>query len=157
MERIDGRLAYSATDLVDFLTCEHLSSLERAVAERVLLRPPLTAEDDLIFERGRVHESEQLARMQTAGRSIVEIVRPVGADGYARAMRETRAAIDAGVDAIVGATFVEGDFVGIADVLERRPQGPQQTLPGVGRPDAPGRARQQPHAQAGFERPHRMA
>lgn len=120
MERIDGRLAYSATDLVDFLTCEHLSSLERAVAERVLVRPPLTAEDDLIFERGRVHESEQLARMHAAGRSIVEIARPVGADGYARAKRETLAAIDAGVDAIVGATFVEGDFVGIADVLERR-------------------------------------
>ncbi len=128
MERIDGRLAYSATDLVDFLTCEHLSSLERAVAERVLTRPPLTAEDDMIFERGRLHESEQLADMRAAGRSTIEIARPVGAQGYMRAARETLAAIDAGVDAIVGATFVEGDFVGIADVLERR----ERPAPGRG-------------------------
>lgn len=119
MERIGGRLAYSATDLVDFLTCEHLTSLERAVAERVCARPPLTAEDEMIFERGRLHEAEQLARLRAAGQTLVEIARPIGAEGYLRAARETLAAIDDGVDAIVGATFVDGDFVGIADVLER--------------------------------------
>ena len=119
MERIEGRLAYAATDLVDFLTCEHLTSLERAVAERTASRPALTAEETMIFEHGRLHEAQQLERLESTGRSVVRIARPIGAGGYTRASSETRAAIESGVDAIVGATFLAGDFVGIADLLER--------------------------------------
>ena len=39
MQIIDGQLVYSATDLVGFLACEHLTNLERAAAEGKVQRP----------------------------------------------------------------------------------------------------------------------
>ena len=39
MEIVDDRLVYSATDLVGFLECGHLTNLERAVASGHLDRP----------------------------------------------------------------------------------------------------------------------
>jgi len=39
MQRIDGRDVYSATDLVGFLACEHLTNLERAALARLVQRP----------------------------------------------------------------------------------------------------------------------
>ena len=39
MQRADGRLVYSATDLVGYLECAHLANLERAAVWGHLTRP----------------------------------------------------------------------------------------------------------------------
>ena len=39
MQLIDGRPVYSATDLVGFLACEHLTNLERAALVGLTERP----------------------------------------------------------------------------------------------------------------------
>ena len=39
MDRIDGRPVYSATDLVAYLACEHLTQLERAAIAGLVKRP----------------------------------------------------------------------------------------------------------------------
>ena len=39
MQLIDGRPVYSATDLVGFLACEHLTNLERAALAGLVKRP----------------------------------------------------------------------------------------------------------------------
>ncbi len=39
MQLLDGGYVYSATDLNNYLECEHLVALERRVAQRLLARP----------------------------------------------------------------------------------------------------------------------
>ena len=39
MQTIDGKPVFSATDLVGFLACEHLTALELAAAARLVKRP----------------------------------------------------------------------------------------------------------------------
>ena len=39
MQIINGQLVYSATDLVGFLACEHLTNLDRAATDGLVQRP----------------------------------------------------------------------------------------------------------------------
>ena len=58
MQLIDGSPVYSATDLVGFLACEHLTQLERAVLARLAKRPDLPdPELDVLRKRGQEHAS----------------------------------------------------------------------------------------------------
>jgi hypothetical protein len=43
MQLLDGQPVFSATDLVGFLACEHLTALELAGAARLVERPIRTA------------------------------------------------------------------------------------------------------------------
>ncbi len=47
MQLIDGRAVYSATDLVGFLACEHLTNLERRRARRPRRRGPCATDPEL--------------------------------------------------------------------------------------------------------------
>ena len=61
MQRVDGRVVYSATDLVGYLECQHLANLERAAVWGHLERP--TRADpvlDRIAQRGLDHEKRFL-------------------------------------------------------------------------------------------------
>ena len=53
MDRIDGKPVYSATDLVAYLACEHLTQLERAAQAGLVQRPMREdPELDIIRKRG---------------------------------------------------------------------------------------------------------
>ena len=69
MKRIEGSLELSATDLVGYLNCRHLSELDRAVAEGALLKPKVR--DDLLlqilWERGLVHEQNYVEQLDEGG------------------------------------------------------------------------------------------
>jgi hypothetical protein len=58
MQRLDGRLVLSATDLSSFLACRHRTGLDMAVADRRLERP---VRDDALVAALRLkgHEHEQ--------------------------------------------------------------------------------------------------
>ena len=57
MQLIDGVPVYSATDLVGFLACEHLTNLERAALRGLVARPMRAdPEMDRIADRGMQHE-----------------------------------------------------------------------------------------------------
>ena len=74
MDRIDGRPVYSATDLVAYLACEHLTQLERAALAGLVERPMRNdPELDVIRKRGFEHEARFLADLQAAGRTPVTI------------------------------------------------------------------------------------
>src|SRR6185369_7798807 len=69
MQIIDGQPVFSATDLVGFLACEHLTALELAAAARLVKRPVRAdPELDVLQERGLAHEQRYLADLETAGR-----------------------------------------------------------------------------------------
>jgi len=67
MQILDGRAVFSATDLVGFLACEHLTALELAGAARLVRRPIRPdPELDVIQQRGIEHERRFLGDLEAA-------------------------------------------------------------------------------------------
>ena len=123
MQLIDGQPVFSATDLVGYLACEHLTALERAALAGLVKRP--VREDpelDVIRERGYRHEARYLADLTAAGRTVVEIKRvdeEERGDQIRRQAEETIGAMASGADVIFQATFFDGRWLGYADFLLR--------------------------------------
>ncbi|HYX10530.1 MAG TPA: TM0106 family RecB-like putative nuclease [Candidatus Acidoferrum sp.] len=113
----------SATDLVGYLACDHLVTLELGHARGELERPPQREDPELLLlqERGQAHELAYLERLREAGRSIHEIERrhPRTPDDLRAAEEETLDAMRRGVDVIYQATFFDGRWRGHADFLLR--------------------------------------
>ena len=123
--RVDdrGRLTFSPSDLTAFLACSHLTSLETAVARGTLARPD--ADDpqaELIRRKGDEHERAYLAELRARGLRIAEIELGDELD-WERAAAETAEALAAGVDVVYQGVFVHEGWRGIADFLERQPDG----------------------------------
>ena len=119
----DGTLVVSATDLVGFLECDHLVTLE---LERTHGRREKPIRNDpqleLIQKRGYAHEQAYIARLRAEGRIVREI-----ATGDLKTPDQLRAAEAAtleamrdGADVIFQATFFDGRWRGHADFLIRR-------------------------------------
>jgi len=132
----DGRTVYSASDLVGFLECEHLSVLERAALEKQVDRP--TRDDPelaILQERGLEHEKRFLAYLRELGHEIVDgrvDMEPgdtAGAgDGGNPGTHRERIERDAartfqlmheGADVIYQATLFDGTWIGYVDFLKR--------------------------------------
>ncbi|MSQ27618.1 MAG: TM0106 family RecB-like putative nuclease [Dehalococcoidia bacterium] len=123
MQLIDGRLVYSATDLVGFLECRHLANLERAAVEGHIKRP-MRADRvlDRIAQRGREHEARFLSDLIAGGAAVVEIGPEAGlsfGDRLARGRDATLQAMRSGAAAIYQATLFDGWRLGYADFLRR--------------------------------------
>ncbi len=123
MQRVDGRLVYSATDLVAYLECAHLASLERAAAWGHLARPvrsdPVL---DRIARRGIEHEQRFLESLRGDGLTVVEVERDEDLPHEERRIRgrdETLAAMRDGADVIYQAVLFDGRRFGYADFLRR--------------------------------------
>ena len=124
MQLIDGYPVYSATDLVGFLACRHLTNLERATVAGLVDRPMRPdPELDRIAMRGLEHEQKFLQDHRRKGLSITEIVSDPwdgNTGGQLRdAAEQTDEAIRTGVDLIYQATFFDGRRRGHADFLMR--------------------------------------
>ena len=127
MQLIDGTLIVSATDLVGFLECDHLVTLELARTRGEIKKP---FRDDpqlkLLQERGYAHERLYIAQLEAAGRTVVEMTRGVAATPaeLRAAHDETVEAMRAGTDVIFQATFFDGRWRGHPDFLLRRDDRP---------------------------------
>ena len=120
MQRIDGRVVYSATDLNQYLECGHLVALERAAAEGRMTRPDPGKQVALIAEKGLLHEQRYLDAMRARHETIVEIVQTASSlAGVEQAARDTLAAMETGASVIYQATFFHDGFIGKADFLLR--------------------------------------
>jgi predicted RecB family nuclease len=123
---VDGQPVVSATDLVGFLACEHLTNLERAALAHLVARPDREdPELDMIARRGTEHEQKYLGWLRDElGRTVAAISTTVPqgeAQGpmLRRAAEETLAALRRGDDVIYQATFFDGRWRGHADFLLR--------------------------------------
>jgi uncharacterized protein len=122
VQLVDGTIIVSATDLVGYLACDHLVTLELQAAAGERKRPIRNdPELDLIRRRGFEHEAAHLGALREAGRSIHEIeTRDATTPAELRAAEaETFAAMRAGRDVIFQATFFDGRWRGHADFLLR--------------------------------------
>lgn len=110
-----GGLRFSPTDLVNHLSCRHLTGLNHAAAIGELTRPrgreKATA---LVAHHGDVHERRYLEQLIAEGHDVVEI--ELRDEDPAAATVE---AMHAGADVIYQATFLHDGWVGHADFVIR--------------------------------------
>jgi uncharacterized protein len=136
MQLIDGKPVYSATDLVGYLECEHLTDLELGALGGHAERPKrVDAELDRIRKRGEQHEERYLETLVADGRRVAHLKLPQdewsGGKGerYRAAADATREAIRRGEDVIYQACFFDGTWLGFADFLLRVAPEPGQEAP----------------------------
>jgi uncharacterized protein len=110
----DGELVLAATDLTNYLACEHLTQQRLAIArgERGRPRPADDPHAELIRSRGETHEREQLARLTVECGAVVDL-------SEERTEAATAAAMRAGAPLIYQATLFEGRWQGRSDFLRR--------------------------------------
>ena len=119
MQATDGRLALSPSDLNDYVECAHLTTLALEVARGARTRPHVPEDHvDLLRRKGEEHEAAYLTALRKQGRQIANVI---GADpwDFVTSARATEEAMRAGAEIIYQATFVQGDWRGRADFLER--------------------------------------
>ena len=112
-----GRLLVSASDIVGFHECEHLTQLELAALHQPLERAAPDEHAELIAHKGREFERRYLERARAAHPDLVRI------EQHARDIEEQAAAtleaMAKGVSLIHQATLLVDDRLGRADFLRR--------------------------------------
>lgn len=130
----DGTLIVSATDLVGFLACDHLATLELGRVQGLWERPIRTDDPTiaLIQEKGDLHEAAYLASLRGQGLTVIEIQKEAlrTPEDLRAAQATTLDAMQAGADVIFQATFFDGRWRGHADFLFKRPDRPSPLLRG---------------------------
>lgn len=113
----NDQLRFSATDLVGYLNCRHLSGLEHATAKGEMAKPkyydPLL---EALWERGAKHEQDYVDHLASLG---LQVVRIDGVEITDEAVAATITAMKSGPDVIVQGALRSGDWVGRADILRK--------------------------------------
>jgi predicted RecB family nuclease len=126
VQQRNGDTLFSPSDLNAFLECEHLTQLELAIARHELDRPAdENPQADLIKRKGDEHEAAYLAALLAGGREVVTIANEWDLDVAARATKE---AMRVGVEVIYQGCFVDGNWRGFADFVERQPDGTYEVV-----------------------------
>ena len=122
MQLINEKLILSASDLTNFLACEHLTQLALASLRGELAYPESVSSDLVIlFRRGNEHEQRYLEHLRSEGLNVIEITRTFGPKNQDVATQATLQAMRTGVDVIYQGTLSDGSWLGHADFLRRVP------------------------------------
>lgn len=117
MRKLEKGFQLSASDLVGYLNCRHLTELERRAAQGSIARPmfhdPFL---DLLLKRGAIHEANFVNRLEISG---VDVIRIDGVGADANSVEATAGAMRRGASVIIQGALSNGLWVGRADVLRR--------------------------------------
>jgi uncharacterized protein len=117
MKKVGDSFELSASDLVGYLNCRHLTRLDRAVAEGALAKPKIWDPAlQILSDRGAAHERSYVEHLTRAG---LEVVRIDGVDVSNRAVTETLTAMRRGFPVIVQGALSHRGWNGRADILRR--------------------------------------
>ena len=121
MQLVDGAIIVSATDLVGFLECGHLTTLELGRLDGLWEKTHQRIDPEVVLlqERGDAHELAYLEQLKADGRSV-HIGTKDGLttpDRLRAAEADTIAAMRRGVDVVYQATLFDGRWRGHADFL----------------------------------------
>ena len=117
MKASAGVIRLAASDLSNHLACRHLTALDLDVTTGGRPAPTWQSPDAWVLQqRGMEHEKAYLGYLAAEGVAICDL-RNIDQDG--RALAETLAAMERGVEAIAQATFASGRWFGRADVLRK--------------------------------------
>lgn len=119
MLKLGHAIQLSASDLVGYLNCHHLTRLDTAVATGALPKPQIWDPSlEVLWERGAAHEHAYVEHLRARGMEIVEIE---GVGVAPSQVEQTMAAMRAGAEVIVQGAFLQGVWSGRTDVLIRVP------------------------------------
>lgn len=123
--RVDsGSRLYSASDLVNYMGCEHATLFDvRQLTEPVTLPP----DDDyavLLQQKGIEHETAYLESLRREGRHVVEVA---SSNDLQQRARQTVEALKSGADVIYQGALLAPPWHGYSDFLLRR-DGVESTL-----------------------------
>ncbi len=119
----DGHLIYAATDLSNFLACQHLT--QRALASALGGPKPPKFDDpgaEVLRKRGEEHERIYLEGLRKSGDAIASIVTDETNDWSTRweqGVRDTVEAMRAGTAVIYQGVLFDGTWLGLPDFLRR--------------------------------------
>src|SRR5439155_19044190 len=107
MQVLNAELLLSATDLVAFLECEHLSALDLLVARRLeVIEQTRTDSTELVARKGSEHERRYLESLIAQHLEVVTIhSSPDGPAAANEAAAATEAAMRAGANVIYQAAL----------------------------------------------------
>src|SRR5262249_29018610 len=116
MFNASDRVIFSATDLINYLGCQHATflDLEHLGQPEPSVEPDPT--EELLKRKGIEHEQRYLAFLKSQGREVVE-VDPKAT--ISQRVDQTRAAMNAGVEVIYQAALLDVPWLGHADFLMR--------------------------------------
>ncbi|MCE2832382.1 MAG: nuclease, partial [Oxalobacteraceae bacterium] len=117
MQKIDDRLVFSASDLVHFMECQHLSALDLLHLEVPMARAPDSEEAEIIQNRGHAHEKAYLQQAIEQAGSYIDINSV--ANTRDEKVAATIQAMKEGVPLIYQASFYQPPMIGYADFLRR--------------------------------------
>jgi uncharacterized protein len=121
MQLVDQELLFSASDLVKFLACRHLTVLDRERAGGHGEPPP--GSDgmlELVGRKGTEHEIAYLDSLRDQfGADLVEITEGPDSSLLEQATAATKGAMARGAPLIYQAAFRDGNWIGYADFLRR--------------------------------------
>lgn len=117
MRRIEGDIVYSATDMVRFLGCEHLTALDAMNLVAPLAPGEPDELDGIIQNLGLAHERAYLDALRAGGSTIDDLSEP--RRQLTEQVEATRQALRNGADVIYQAALRDDAFAGYADFLER--------------------------------------
>lgn len=116
MRALEGRTLFSASDLMRFTGCAHVTTLDIAHMQG---RGPVPREDSddarLLQKQGDAHEASHLEQLRADSGRIIEIDR----GDLAENAEETRIALAQGADVVFQGAFLSGGWGGWSDFLER--------------------------------------
>jgi predicted RecB family nuclease len=118
MRKVGNSLQLSASDLIAYLQCHHLTALDRAVVEGTISKPKIWDDPllDILLERGAAHEQGYVDHLTAAG---LETIRIGGVGVSNESAAETLAAMARGVPVIVQGALSDQSWNGRADILRR--------------------------------------
>ncbi|MGE3274963.1 MAG: TM0106 family RecB-like putative nuclease [Vicinamibacterales bacterium] len=117
MQRVDGRLVLSATDLSSFLSCRHRTGLDMAVADGSLARPKVDDPFvDALQKKGLAHETRFVNWLRAQGLRVVDVPDSGRVEDRRAATLE---AMRGGADVIVQAALGDERWTGYADILRK--------------------------------------
>jgi uncharacterized protein len=121
MQQIDRQLILSASDLNNYLACEHLTALDLArVRGESVGEPERGADAELLARKGDEHEAAYLAQLWEEGREVVEIALDDGSpESLTAAVAATAAAMRGGAEIIYQGAFLHDGLRGHTDFLFR--------------------------------------
>jgi hypothetical protein len=109
---------FSATDVANFLACQHIATLDRAEDRKEVTKPFFADPTvDLLRKLGFEHEQRYLRQLAEKDRLTVVQIDVNGS--WEAAVSETVQAMRRGADAIYQATFLDAPWGGRSDFLVR--------------------------------------
>lgn len=115
MQKIgDENYLFSASDLVHFLGCNHSTVLDLRSFSEKMTKAQDSASNKLLQNKGFQHEAAYLQALKNEGKQIIEIPKDMP---LAERARQTRVALEAGVDVVFQGVLYSHPWRGDADFL----------------------------------------